>query len=275
MESTISRPAAYYACVSIFFILPILNSNFFHLCCYIYRADITAESDDVEIQISGTGHWFPFRRIIPTESESIKTNAHNDENEHGVDLEHLEEMNATEEDEEEEFEGEDVVILHTPGHTAGSLCVMYDTYFDPEEEIQVAFVNKGWRPEKEQIQHLLETSKMGEVVLFSGDTVCFDGESQRLDAFSAFNHGSLEAQEKSIREILADEGCSFQWILPAHGRMHRFSSTFLDTEDDGGSTERVEQLLELAERCTTEGMSRPEEKKWRMRQKVTSAHPMA
>lgn len=226
------------------------------------------------------------------------------ESKHTADIDETE--GNTEDDENDvieidDFGGEDIAILHTPGHTAGSLCVLYDTYSDIEEIPDVID-----RPlsEREQLQALLDAipGHKKDVVLFSGDTVTFDSETQRLEAFQAFNHGSLPAQERSIREVLVSEACSFRWILPAHGRMHRFRAKPLPVEetqyedpsnyqneqdeqemssddhtflDDGGDEDRISSLLALAQRCTPDALCTKEEKSWRMRQKMTEPHPMA
>ena len=85
----------------------------------------------------------------------------------------------------------DLDILHTPGHTAGSLCVQFRTEKD--------------------------------VVLFSGDHIAYSSSKKALTGFKRYNSGSVEAQLMSLR-MLASEELPFTWILPGHGRMTRFNS---------------------------------------------------
>jgi len=86
---------------------------------------------------------------------------------------------------------DDYQIIHTPGHTAGSLCVLFKT---PKDS-----------------------------VLFSGDTLGYSASRKALEGFKRYNQGNEEVQEESIR-MLGSEAYTFQWILPAHGRLVRFGS---------------------------------------------------
>jgi glyoxylase-like metal-dependent hydrolase (beta-lactamase superfamily II)/ferredoxin len=85
----------------------------------------------------------------------------------------------------------DFDILHTPGHTAGSLCVLVRTARD--------------------------------AVMFTGDHLAYSSQKKALDGFKRYNYGSIEAQLMSLRTLAEDEPL-FTWILPGHGRMARFSS---------------------------------------------------
>ena len=85
----------------------------------------------------------------------------------------------------------DVRIIHTPGHTAGSLCVMVDTAQD--------------------------------TALFSGDHLAYSASKKGLDGFKRYNHGNVMVQSASLR-LLAQDGMPFTWILPGHGRMVKFGS---------------------------------------------------
>ena len=86
---------------------------------------------------------------------------------------------------------DDVIIIHTPGHTAGSICVRIQSKKD--------------------------------AVLFTGDHLAFSNSKKGLDGFKRYNHGNAELQGQSIR-MLADPEMSFNWIMPGHGRMVRFRS---------------------------------------------------
>ena len=87
---------------------------------------------------------------------------------------------------------EDVTILHTPGHTAGSICAL----------VKVA---------------------EGESALFSGDHLAYTQSRQGLDGFKRYNKGNEKVQGDSIR-LLAGEDVQFQWLIPGHGRMLRFAN---------------------------------------------------
>lgn len=109
---------------------------------------------------------------------------------------------------------DDVQILHTPGHTAGSLCV------------------------------LVQTNGSGESALFTGDHLAYSAKRQGLDGFKRYNKGNEKVQGESLR-LLANENLQFQWILPGHGRMIRFANDeeriesileaadIFDNEDEG------------------------------------------
>ena len=85
----------------------------------------------------------------------------------------------------------DFDILDTPGHTAGSLCL------------------------------LVRTAK--DAVLFTGDHLAYSSQKKALDGFKRYNYGSTAAQLISLR-MLAQAEPAFTWILPGHGRMARFAS---------------------------------------------------
>lgn len=91
----------------------------------------------------------------------------------------------------------DLLIQHTPGHTAGSLSVQYSSIHDSGSE--------------------------GEVVMFTGDHLAFSGSRRALTGFKEYNTGNVVAQLESI-ELLGTDEFPFLWILPAHGRMVRFQS---------------------------------------------------
>ena len=85
-----------------------------------------------------------------------------------------------------------LTAIHTPGHSAGS------------------------------VSFLAEAALCGgaEGVLFTGDHFCFSGRLGRLDGMARYGE-NLPQQARSIAK-LADE--PFQWVLPGHGRRHRFLS---------------------------------------------------
>lgn len=86
----------------------------------------------------------------------------------------------------------DFKIVHTPGHTGGSLTVVVDT-------------------------------DGGDSVAFTGDHLAYSQAKGALTGFKQYNHGNLDVQESSMRRLAQDD-VSFTWILPAHGRMARFDS---------------------------------------------------
>jgi glyoxylase-like metal-dependent hydrolase (beta-lactamase superfamily II) len=85
----------------------------------------------------------------------------------------------------------DLDIIHTPGHTAGSLSLLVRT--------------------------------AGDAVLFTGDSLAYSAQKKRLDGFKRYNYGSVQAQLMSLNLLASDE-FKYTWILPGHGRMARFSS---------------------------------------------------
>lgn len=70
----------------------------------------------------------------------------------------------------------DLEIVHTPGHTAGSISVLFRTGKD--------------------------------TVLFTGDHLAYTESRQALDGFRQYNHGNEFMQAVSIR-LLADDSYSF------------------------------------------------------------------
>lgn len=89
------------------------------------------------------------------------------------------------------WEQSDIQLIHTPGHTPGSICVL---------------INTGV-----------------ESVLFTGDTLGYSGSKKRLDGFKQYNWGSIDAQYQSLLDLATDE-FPYTWILPGHGRMANFVS---------------------------------------------------
>ncbi|KAK3031159.1 hypothetical protein RJ639_035182 [Escallonia herrerae] len=81
--------------------------------------------------------------------------------------------------------GDDIELIHTPGHTAGSVCLLY---------------------------------KSGKV-LFTGDHLGMD-ESGSLSIMETYNWYSVPMQLNSVRMLLE---LDFEWILPGHGRKVGFA----------------------------------------------------
>lgn len=78
---------------------------------------------------------------------------------------------------------DDLLVIPTPGHTAGSQCLLYRDKF-----------------------------------LFTGDHVWWDPEERRLGASRRYNWHSWDEQRRSMERLLDR---SFEWILPGHGARHR------------------------------------------------------
>ncbi|KAF8779323.1 hypothetical protein HU200_002756 [Digitaria exilis] len=76
--------------------------------------------------------------------------------------------------------GTDFELIHTPGHTPGSVCLHY-------------------KPLK---------------VLFTGDHVAKSEESDGLNLFLIYSKQSVSLQVDSIRKLL---DVNFEWLLPGHG----------------------------------------------------------
>jgi len=80
---------------------------------------------------------------------------------------------------------EDLLLIPTPGHTAGSMCLLH-----------------------------------GEV-LFTGDHLWWNPSKGRLSASRAYNWHSWERQLASLEKLLAFD---FSWVLPGHGFLHKAES---------------------------------------------------
>ncbi len=77
---------------------------------------------------------------------------------------------------------EDLLLIPTPGHTAGSACLLYRDF------------------------------------LFTGDHLWWNPDMGRLSASKAYNWHSWEQQLDSLENLLA---FPFTWVLPGHGSIHR------------------------------------------------------
>eukprot|EP00595_Chromulina_sp_UTEXLB2642_P003369 CAMPEP_0196766002 /NCGR_PEP_ID=MMETSP1095-20130614/16837_1 /TAXON_ID=96789 ORGANISM="Chromulina nebulosa, Strain UTEXLB2642" /NCGR_SAMPLE_ID=MMETSP1095 /ASSEMBLY_ACC=CAM_ASM_000446 /LENGTH=153 /DNA_ID=CAMNT_0042125735 /DNA_START=510 /DNA_END=971 /DNA_ORIENTATION=+ len=86
-------------------------------------------------------------------------------------------------------------IIHTPGHTAGSLCIYRET--------------KG--------------EYGGDIVLLTGDHLAYSNSRKALEGFKRYNQGNVMVQGEMIKALATDD-LPFTWILPSHGRMAKFSS---------------------------------------------------
>ncbi|KAK8944246.1 hypothetical protein KSP39_PZI008697 [Platanthera zijinensis] len=80
--------------------------------------------------------------------------------------------------------GTDFELIHTPGHTEGSICLYY-------------------KPQK---------------VIFTGDHFAKSGDSE-FTIFAQYNQVSVEMQLDSVRKLL---DLDLKWILPGHGRHIQF-----------------------------------------------------
>ena len=80
---------------------------------------------------------------------------------------------------------EDLLLIPTPGHTAGSVCLLYRDF------------------------------------LFTGDHLWWNPEKGRLSASKAYNWHSWPQQLDSLEKLLAFD---FTWVLPGHGSLHRAQS---------------------------------------------------
>lgn len=80
---------------------------------------------------------------------------------------------------------EDLLLIPTPGHTAGSACLLFQDF------------------------------------LFTGDHLWWNADKGRLSASKAYNWHSWARQLDSLESLLAFD---FTWVLPGHGSIHRASS---------------------------------------------------
>jgi glyoxylase-like metal-dependent hydrolase (beta-lactamase superfamily II) len=81
---------------------------------------------------------------------------------------------------------EDLLLIPTPGHTAGSQCLLFKNTY-----------------------------------LFTGDHLWWNPHKGRLSASASFNWHSWPKQLESLEKLLAFD---FTWVLPGHGSMHRAPS---------------------------------------------------
>ncbi|XVE69253.1 hypothetical protein DITRI_Ditri09bG0137600 [Diplodiscus trichospermus] len=79
--------------------------------------------------------------------------------------------------------GEDIILVHTPGHTEGSVCLLY-------------------KPLK---------------ILFTGDHLLM--RESGLDIMERYNKNSVPTQIDSVKKLLE---FNFNWIIPGHGRRIEF-----------------------------------------------------
>lgn len=80
---------------------------------------------------------------------------------------------------------DDLLLIPTPGHTAGSACLLYRDF------------------------------------LFTGDHLWWNPGKGRLSASRTYNWHSWEQQLASLEKLLAFD---FTWVLPGHGSIHRAES---------------------------------------------------
>ncbi|HTL99149.1 MAG TPA: MBL fold metallo-hydrolase [Holophagaceae bacterium] len=78
---------------------------------------------------------------------------------------------------------DDLLLIPTPGHTAGSMCLLYRETF-----------------------------------LFTGDHLWWNPGKGRLSASKAYNWFDWETQLASLEKLL---DFRFRWVLPGHGHAHR------------------------------------------------------
>lgn len=125
----------------------------------IHAADVTRETQAAEHVLSGSGPWgFPRGSYDGAEGGPRPASA-----------------------------GDDALVLHVPGHTAGSLALLH-------------------RPSRS---------------LFSGDTLAHSAGLGRLTVFPRFCWHSLELQLASVAALVDHD---FRHLLPGHGRRVHFLS---------------------------------------------------
>lgn len=90
-------------------------------------------------------------------------------------------------------------VIHTPGHTPGSACFL---------------LRSG-----------------GKNILFSGDTVLYDGRLGWQDNPYANNHDYLASLEKLNRFAIGEEKVTFDVLLPGHGAIS-MDKAYLDVQKD-------------------------------------------
>ncbi|CAN0537624.1 unnamed protein product [Ectocarpus sp. 12 AP-2014] len=101
--------------------------------------------------------------------------------------------------------GDGLRALHTPGHSRGSITLLYDGN------------NKSAHSAQEG-----GDSAQAEGIAFTGDHLALSGRTGALTGFPRYGY-DLAMQSESI-ELLARSDLKFRWILPGHGRMIRFEN---------------------------------------------------
>jgi glyoxylase-like metal-dependent hydrolase (beta-lactamase superfamily II)/ferredoxin len=100
---------------------------------------------------------------------------------------HADDLRASTRNIEMKLEGEsplrlddEILLIPTPGHTKGSVCLLYREKF-----------------------------------LFTGDHLAWDDEENHLEAFRRACWYDWKVQQQSMLRLL---DCRFEWVLPGHGR---------------------------------------------------------
>ncbi|CAM9465612.1 unnamed protein product [Ectocarpus sp. 6 AP-2014] len=101
--------------------------------------------------------------------------------------------------------GSGLRALHTPGHSRGSITLLYD---GNNKSAHSAAEGGG--------------SAQAEGIAFTGDHLALSGRTGALTGFPRYGY-DLAMQSESI-ELLARSDLKFRWILPGHGRMIRFEN---------------------------------------------------
>ncbi|CAM9258685.1 unnamed protein product [Scytosiphon promiscuus] len=115
--------------------------------------------------------------------------------------------------------GDDLKAIHTPGHSRGSITLLYDNN---------GGINNGRSAAEDGL------SIHSEGIAFTGDHLALSGRTGALTGFPRYGY-DLKMQSESMK-LLARPDLKFRWILPGHGRMIRF-------DDD---EERVSKVLVAA-----------------------------
>ena len=159
----------------------------------VHLDDIGPRTREVEIKLAGAGPW-----ILRRDGDERIS----------VDI-----FGKTEEGKGEDQDEHELTLIHTPGHTAGCVSLLWRRRRTP-----------GWgRPAG---------------VLFTGDHLAKNRHEgmARLTAFRGYCWGDWQQQRESVEKLL---GLDFTVVLPGHGRRDYFP---------GGVEEKDAALLELLEK---------------------------
>jgi hypothetical protein len=122
----------------------------------------------------------------------------------------------------------DVLIVHTPGTTYGSLSVWYQPP-PPPPLASPSLSTGGGGGGTDQEEKEKEEERLGvfnrETVLFTGRTLGFDNRRQMFSGYSGHNVGCMEDQEMSIRQLVDNPKFvpAWNWLVPAYGACYRFN----------------------------------------------------
>ncbi|CAM9275954.1 unnamed protein product [Pylaiella littoralis] len=118
--------------------------------------------------------------------------------------------------------GEGLRAVHTPGHSRGSITLLYSNSRNKNASNSSNSSNSSSSGNDDKPAAPDEGSGDDEGIAFTGDHLALSGYTGALTGFPRYGY-DLKMQSTSM-ELLARPDVKFRWILPGHGRMTRFNS---------------------------------------------------